>query len=179
MSFEITTFESIEELVEGRSAVLNGLIDSGYALFTAEQSTAIDFVNVRAELTTVQELSKFYFSFKVPVPLSSGCTVKVQLPDDFELDAGNLARIQGWGIFGRKSDLNFGIDESSRIIKIVDQCAYYSSANTAAELEIEVLKNPDKVKSTKSFILQVSDRSGKGIAEKVQGIFYKPTSGLV
>ena len=44
----------------------------------------------------------------------------IQLPEDFELSAGDVARVQGWGIFGRRTDLNVGIDESERIIKIVD-----------------------------------------------------------
>jgi len=68
--------------------------------------------------------------------------------------------VQGWGIFGRKSDLNFGIDESSRILKIVDQCAYYSGANTEASLEIEVLQNPFMARTTRSFFIQVSDENG-------------------
>ena len=44
----------------------------------------------------------------------------IQLPEDFKLSAGDLSRVEGWGIFGRKIDLNVGIDESERIIKIVD-----------------------------------------------------------
>ena len=68
----------------------------------------------------MQEFSVFYVSFKVPVPVEKGCIVTIQLPEDFDLIAGKLARVEGWGIFGRKIDLNFGIDESARYIKIVD-----------------------------------------------------------
>ena len=56
--------------------------------------------------------------------------------------------------------MNFGIDESSRILKIVDQCAYYSGANTEASLEIEVLQNPFMARTTRSFFIQVSDENG-------------------
>jgi hypothetical protein len=68
----------------------------------------------------VQEFSVFYIAFKVPIPVEQGCIVTIQLPEDFTLSAGDLTRIQGWGIFGKRTDLNVGIDESSRIIKIVD-----------------------------------------------------------
>ena len=54
----------------------------------------------------------------------------IELPEDFRLSAGDLSRVQGWGIFGKRTDLNVGIDEVSRVIKIVDQCARYSGPNT-------------------------------------------------
>ena len=150
-------------------------------MFLAEQAAFIDLgeSSIRADVTTVQEFSTFYLSFKVPVPVQEGCTVLIQLPDDFILRAGDLTRVQGWGIFGRKTDLSFGIDESSRIIKIVDQCAYYSGANTAAELEIEQFKNPKLVRTTKSFFIQVMDQNNQGVAELASGLVYDPTSGLM
>ena len=91
---------------------------------------------MKADDSTVQEFSVFYLSFKVPVPVEQGCIVTIKLPEDFDLIAGQVGRVEGWGIFGRKISLNFGIDESARVIKIVDQCTLYTGANTLTELQI-------------------------------------------
>ena len=107
--------------------------------------------SVSAEDSTVQTLTTFLVSFKVPVPVQAGCIVTIQLPDDFKLVAGNVIRIQGRGIFGKTTPLNFGLDESSRIIKITDQCETYSSANMKTEIEITQLRNPYLARTTKSF----------------------------
>ena len=48
---------------------------------------------MRADVTTVQELTTFFISFKIPLPVEEGCSVTIQLPDEFTLDAGNLARV--------------------------------------------------------------------------------------
>ena len=60
----------------------------------------------------------------------------IQLPEDFTLSAGSLERVQGFGIFGKQDDLNFGTDESERTIKIVDQCDRYTAANFNTRLTI-------------------------------------------
>ena len=110
---------------------------------------------VEAFDTTVQEFSDFTISFKVPVPVEEGCIVTIQLPEDFDLIAGELQRVQGWGIFGFPVDLNFGVDESERVIKIVDQCTKYSDAKTITALKITSIMNPSLVKQTKSFSIKV------------------------
>lgn len=67
--------------------------------------------------------------------------------------------MQGWGIFGKRKDLNFGTNESSRIIKFVDQCENYSGANYPSTLEIDMLQNPNVVKNTTSFMIEVQDKN--------------------
>ena len=42
------------------------------------------------------------------------------LPADFTVKAGDLSRVEGWGIFGGRTDLIAEIDEASRTVKIVD-----------------------------------------------------------
>ena len=90
-----------------------------------------------------------------------------------------MGRIEGWGIFGRKIDLNFGIDESARVIKIVDQCTLYTGANTLTELQITKIKNPKLVKPTKSFIIEVQDNNARGIASVEAGVYFTAHGGKI
>ena len=75
--------------------------------------------------------------------------------------------------------MNFGIDESARVIKIVNQCALYSAANTKTELEITQIKNPDLVKQTKSFTIEVQDNNARGIAIIENGVYFAPIGGFI
>ena len=98
-----------------------GEIDVGSAYLEARDPEAINpaLCKVEAEDSTVQEFSTYKVSFKVPVPVEEGCIVTIKLPEDFELSAGDLERVEGWGIFGSRTALNFGVDESANVIKIV------------------------------------------------------------
>ena len=44
----------------------------------------------------------------------------IEIPEDFTVNAGELSRVEGWGIFGGRTDLIAQIDETSRTVKIVD-----------------------------------------------------------
>lgn len=87
--------------------------------------------------------------------------------------------MEGWGIFGRPTVLSFGIDESSRTIKVVDQCVEYSAANLVSTLEFKMLQNPTLVKTTNSFLIEVQDENSRGIALLTSGLVYTPTPGKV
>lgn len=121
VEIEVLTFESSELAPNGEST-FNGLIDRGYVELEAQESQHIDPADCKLEASdsTVQELSLFKISFKVPIPVEQGCIVTIKLPDDFDLVAGRMERVEGWGMFGRNIDLNFGVDESERVIKIVN-----------------------------------------------------------
>ena len=81
--FKVTTFASVEELEAGRKPDLSGEIDTGDALFKPEQAAKFTDSRVWADVTTVQEYSIFYISFRIPIPVAGGCTITIQLPDEF------------------------------------------------------------------------------------------------
>lgn len=105
--------------------------------------------------------------------------MNIQLPEDFKLSAGDVSRVQGWGIFGKRSDLNVGIDERNRIIEIVDQCALYSGPNSPTQIEVHLIKNPAVARTTKSFLIEVQDVNQKGIAIIDSSLTFTPTPGEV
>jgi len=178
---EVLTFTSVSEVTPEGQSFFKGEIDRGEAFFEAQESAPMDpsSASVTAENSTVQEFSTFVVTFKVPVPVEEGCIVTIQLPDEFKLSSGNLNRVKGWGIFGGSQELNFGIDESSRVIKIVNQCARYSGADMSTGLEIHMLQNPSVVMTTKSFTIYVQDKFTKGIAVVNADVLYKTTPGKV
>lgn len=139
--FEVLTFESVSELTPDGQSIFGGEIDRGNTFLEAEESIGIDenVCSVTADDSTVQEFSVFYVAFKVPIPVEEGCIVIIQLPEDFSLSAGDLARVEGWGIFGFKRDLNVGIDEQDRTIKIVDQCQKYSPADVKTQVRFSMI----------------------------------------
>jgi len=55
--------------MEGLEPKIEGLVDRGEAMFIAETSAPIGMAEVRSEVTTVQEFSTFFITFKVPVPV--------------------------------------------------------------------------------------------------------------
>ena len=107
---------------DDETVTFTGEIDKGVAMFTAEEEAAIDpeYCRVNATDSTVQQFSDFYIPFKVPVPIAEGCIVLIEIPADFTVKAGDLSRVEGWGIFGGRTDLIAEIDEAERTVKIVD-----------------------------------------------------------
>ena len=88
----------------------------------------------------------------------------IEIPEDFTVKSGMLRRVEGWGIFGERKDLNAEVDESSRTVKIVDQCVDYSSPNVGTTVKLTTIQNPDIVKETASFGIFIMDKDTKGIA---------------
>ena len=101
---------------------------------------------VTADDYTVQELTDLLMQFRVSVPVQGGCILLIQIPEDFTIASGDINRVEGWGIFGSRTDLNAEIDERERTIKIVDQCLTYSGANIDSYISISQVKNPKVVR---------------------------------
>ena len=77
-----------------------GVTDSGIATFTPILPAAIDSasVTVSADVTTVQEVTKFKVTFNTPVPMNASSTVIVMFPMTFSFDVLNT--INAAGLFG-------------------------------------------------------------------------------
>ena len=150
-------------------------------MFTATEDAEIDpeTCKVNATDSTVQQFSDFYIPFKVPVPITGGCIVLIEIPADFTVKAGDLSRVEGWGIFGGRTDLIAEIDEASRTVKIVDQCVEYSGANIQSTVKLTMIQNPLVVRETASFAIYIKDSNSKGIASISSDVRYTPTSGTV
>jgi hypothetical protein len=178
----VKTFSGIDQIVED-NIIFSGEIDEGEAFFFAENGAQInpdpDFTKIHADDTTVQEYSIFYVLFVAPVPIEQGCIVLVQIPDDFTVVEGNISMVQGWGIFGGKRKLSAEIDANARTVKIVDQCVEYSSAGMQSTIQLSVLRNPNYVRETKTFGINVMDKQSNLIASVNSFITYTPTSGDV
>jgi hypothetical protein len=92
---EVFTFNAVLEVTPDGEYKFDGKIDSGKADFVAGNPDAIDprACSVRAEDPTVQEFSTYFIGFRVPVPVESGCIVSIQLPEDFNVSAGDTNRV--------------------------------------------------------------------------------------
>ena len=134
---------------------------------------------ITADDYTVQELTDLLMPFTIPVPVQGGCILLIQIPEDFTIASGDINRVEGWGIFGSRTDLNAEIDERERTIKIVDQCLPYSGANIDSYISISQVKNPKVVRQTQSFTIKLFDENSEGIAEIESEILYNPIAGAI
>ena len=75
--------------------------------------------------------------------------------------------------------MNFGVDESARTIKIVDQCDRYTAADFLTRLTITNLQNPTVVRTSESFRIEIQDKNSRGIAFVDSEIFYRPEKGII
>lgn len=92
--FKVLTFTAVASQSDDEISFA-GLIDEATVSFKATAAASMDpkAAKITADVTTVQEFSTFYATFSFPVPIQAGCRLLIRLPDDFTLNAGDIALV--------------------------------------------------------------------------------------
>ena len=123
----------------------------------------------------VLEKSELLLDFDMPLPLESGCKITVQLPSEFTEVYQQVSQIQVYGMFGFIRNLPFTVKALS-IIEIRDACLSYIENHIEAKIRIKSVINPNAVRDTESFRIEVHDSSGNLLAQTEGDQFFVPAS---
>lgn len=125
-----------------------------YATIASPKLSVLNEDDSRAGM--IQELNDMKLDFFLPVPLNSGCKLKLILPQQYSVDdIKSLTTLKAFGPIKEYTEAlgNLRVNPNERSLTLDGACASYVSESTVATIYLKSLRQPNYEKKTDSLVI--------------------------